>query len=365
MDLELEHARQAGLYREMRHGRTEGAHITIDGKSMLNLCSNDYLGIGATHIPQGQIQSSSRLLAGNDESYMKLEDTLAAHKSHESSLVYPTGYMANMGAISAVASKGDLICSDELNHASIIDACRITGATISIYKHNDMDELNSKIRRDAKNKFIVCEGIFSMDGDYSNLAQISETARKEGAITILDDAHGDFAVGNDGRGTPAELGSSVDLYVSSLSKGLGSFGGYIASQKNIIDLCVNCSRQFIYTSALPRQLVEHAAERLDSDRSGHQATLRKNIGLLSKGLEQLGYSTGSTHIMPIHVGDEKTAVKYGQFLFERGVFAQPVRYPTVPLGEARLRISVTAWLSSKDIDFALGVFEAARTRFSA
>ncbi|RNJ79986.1 MAG: aminotransferase class I/II-fold pyridoxal phosphate-dependent enzyme [Nitrosopumilus sp. H8] len=349
----------------MRYGRTDGARITIGGKSLLNLCSNDYLGMCPTQVPQGQLQSSSRLLAGNDESYRELEDALAGHKSQESSLVYPTGYMANMGAISAVASAGDLILSDELNHASIIDACKITGAAVSIYKHNDMDDLSSKIRGKAQNKFIVCEGIFSMDGDYSDLARISEVARKEGAVTILDDAHGDFAVGSDGRGTPDELGSGVDVYISSLSKGLGSFGGYVASQNNVIDLCVNRSRQFIYTSALPRQLVSHAAERLLSERSGRQNALRDNVAMLSRGLGQLGCQSGDTHIMPIHVGGEKKAVEYGRFLFERGVFAQPVRYPTVPRGQARIRVSVTAWLSREDIDFALGAFEAAQARFSA
>jgi glycine C-acetyltransferase len=182
-----------------------------------------------TKIQIKQLQSSSRLVSGNDESYKKLEDTLAKHKSHQSSLIYPTGYMANLGTISAIAKKGDLILSDELNHASIIESCKLTDAKVSIYKHNDMEDLNRKLKQNGKNKFVITEGIFSMDGDLSSLKQITEIAEKAKAITIVDDAHGDFVIGKDGKGTPDyfKVAKKIDVYISSLSK-------YVLTNQNLL-----------------------------------------------------------------------------------------------------------------------------------
>ncbi|MEX2193469.1 MAG: aminotransferase class I/II-fold pyridoxal phosphate-dependent enzyme [Nitrosarchaeum sp.] len=366
VDLELEQIKQNDLYRKLRYGKSNQADIIINGKKLLNLCSNDYLGIPITKIKIKQMQSSSRLVSGNDESYKILEEKLAKHKSQQTSLIYPTGYMTNLGSITAVAKKGDLILSDELNHASIIESCKLAGAKISIYKHNDMDDLNKKIKQKGKNKFVVTEGIFSMDGDFSKLKEITEIAEKSNAITILDDAHGDFVVGADGRGTPNyfNVTKKIDLYISSLSKGLGSFGGYVSSQNNVIDLCINKSKSFIYTSALPSFLVEYSLKRFESNRERQRKKLDDNTNLLSKGLRQIGYQIDSkTHIIPIIMGKEKTAMSFGEFLFKKGVFVQPIRYPTVPKNKARLRISVTAWLSRKDINITLAIFEQAAKKF--
>lgn len=366
IDLELEQIKQNNLYRKLRYGKSNQAFITINGKKLLNLCSNDYLGIPVTKIGITQMQSSSRLIAGNDESYKKLEGKLAKHKSQQNSLIYPTGYMANLGAITAIAKKGDLILSDELNHASIIESCKLSGAKISIYKHNDMLDLNKKFKQKGKNKFLITEGIFSMDGEFSKLKEITEITEKSNAITILDDAHGDFVVGVDGKGTPNHFNvtKKIDLYISSLSKGLGSFGGYVSAQNNVIDLCINKSKSFIYTSALPSFLVEYSLKRFESNREKQRKKLENNTNLLSKGLRQIGYQIESnTHIIPIIIGSEKTAMNFGKFLFDRGVFVQPIRYPTVPKNKARLRISVTAWLSRKDIDSALEIFEQAIKKF--
>jgi len=366
VDTELEKIKQNNLYRKLRYGQAQGAHITINHKKLLNLCSNDYLGIPTTKIQIKQLQSSSRLVSGNDESYKKLEDILAKHKSQKSSLVYPTGYMANLGAISTIAKKGDLILSDELNHASIIESCKLSDAKISIYKHNDMDDLRNKIKHNGKNKFVITEGVFSMDGDFASLDQIVEISEKINAITVVDDAHGDFAVGKDGKGTPDHFGVArkIDLYVSSLSKGLGSFGGYVASQNNVVDLCINKSKSFIYTSALPSFLVEYSLKRFESNREKQRKRLESNVKQLSKGLNQIGYEINSnTHIIPIIIGGEKAAVKFGEFLFENGVFAQPIRYPTVPKNQARLRISVTSWLSHKDIERTLEILDKAHKKF--
>ena len=366
VDLELQNLKQNNLYRKLRYGISNGSQITINNKKLLNLCSNDYLGIPTTKIQINQLQSSSRLVSGNDESYKKLEDKLAKHKSHQSSLIYPTGYMANLGAISALAKKGDLILSDELNHASIIESCKLSDAKVSIYKHNDMEDLNKKLKRKGKNKFVITEGIFSMDGDLSSLNQITEISKKSDAITIVDDAHGDFVIGRDGKGTPDHfrVAKKIDLYISSLSKGLGSFGGYVSSQSNVIDLCINKSKSFIYTSALPSFLVEYSMKRFESNREKQKKKLEKNTKQISKGLRQIGYEINSnTQIIPIIVGNEKSAMDFGKFLFKNGIFTQPIRFPTVPKNQARLRISVTAWLSSKDIEKSLEIFEKAFKKF--
>lgn len=366
VDTELREIKQNNLYRKLRYGKSQGAYITINGKKLLNLCSNDYLGIPITEIKTDQLQSSSRLVSGNDESYKKLEKALAKHKSKQSSLIYPTGYMANLGSISTLAKKGDLILSDELNHASIIESCKLTDAKISIYKHNNMQDLQTKSRQKAKNKFIITEGIFSMDGDLSPLKQITEIAQKTNAITIVDDAHGDFVIGRDGKGTPNHfnVGRKIDLYISSLSKGLGSFGGYIAAQNSIVDLCINKSKSFIYTSALPSFLVRHSLKRFEYDREKQKKKLEKNIKLLSKGLKEIGFEINSkSQIIPIIIGNEKLAMRFGKFLLGNGVFAQPIRYPTVPKNQARLRISVTAWLNDRDIEQALEIFQKAYIKF--
>jgi glycine C-acetyltransferase len=366
IDLELERIRRNNLYRKLRYGKTNGAYITINGKKLLNLCSNDYLGIPTVKIQFKQLQSSSRLVSGNDESYKKLEDALAKHKSKQNSLIYPTGYMANLGVISSIAKKGDLILSDELNHASIIESCKLSDAQVSIYKHNNMQDLQKKLKHKAKNKFVITEGIFSMDGDFSFLKQITEVSEKANAIIIVDDAHGDFVVGKDGKGTPNyfNVTKKIDLYISSLSKGLGSFGGYVASQNNVIDLCINKSKSFIYTSALPSFLIDHSMKRFESNREKQKKKLEKNTKQLSKGLTQIGYKiNSSTHIIPIIIGNEKSAMDFGKFLFNNGVFVQPIRYPTVPKNQARLRISVTAWLSDANIEKALEIFEKAYPKF--
>jgi len=366
VDAELEQIKQKNLYRKLRYGKAQGDHITINGKKLLNLCSNDYLGIPTTKMQIKQLQSSSRLVSGNDESYKKLEESLAKHKSHQSSLIYPTGYMANLGAISAIAKKGDLILSDELNHASIIESCKLADSKVSIYKHNDMEDLKKKLKQKAKNKFVITEGVFSMDGDLSSLKQLTEISEKANAITIVDDAHGDFVIGKDGKGTPDyfKVAKKIDLYISSLSKGLGSFGGYITSQRNVVDLCINKSKSFIYTSALPSFLVEYSFKRFQSNREIQKKKLEKNTKQLTEGLKEIGYEINShSQIIPIIIGNEKRAMDFGRFLFDSGVYVQPIRYPTVPKNKARLRISVTAWLSTTDIEKSLEIFEKAYRKF--
>jgi len=366
IDLELEKIKKDNLYRKIESGISQGPTITIRGKKLLNFCSNDYLGIGPSKMKINQIQSSSRLVSGNDESFEKLEKKLARHKSQKASLIYPTGYMTNLGSISAIAKKGDIILSDELNHASIIEACKLSGAKIIVYRHNDIDDLQKKIKQKSKNKFVITEGIFSMDGDFSRLPEITEIAQKQNAITILDDAHGDFVVGNGGKGTANHFGVSkkIDVYISSLSKGLGSFGGYVASEQNVINLNINKSKSFIYTSALPSFLVEYSLKQFDSNRGKQQKKLWENTKLFSNELHRIGYKINSkSHIIPIIIGNEKTVMEFGEFLIKKGIFAQPIRYPTVPKNQARIRVSITAWLTKKNIGNSFSIFDEAFSKF--
>lgn len=363
----LSEIKRQNLYRQLRYGKVNGPYITINSKKLVNFCSNDYLGLSNTKITASQLQSSSRLVSGNDTSFMKLEKKLAEHKSQESALVFPTGYMANLGAIPALVDKNSIIFSDELNHASIIEACKLSDVKLQVYRHNDVEDLEKKIKKfKAYNKLIITEGIFSMDGDYSKLREISEISQKTGSFLILDDAHGDFTVGKDGKGTPNHFGveKKVDVYISSLSKGLGSFGGYAAASNPVVDLCINKARSFIYTSALPSFLVAMSLNRIKQNRAKQQKKLEKNTSMFSSGLKQIGYDIKSqTHIIPIIIGNEKKTLEFGRFMYENKVFAQPIRYPTVPKNSARLRVSVTAWLEKSHIELALGVFERAAEKF--
>lgn len=318
---------------------------------MINFCSNDYLGLSqhkdvlssARRICQVS-PCSSRLLGGNHESFDQLEGLLAKHRKSEAALVYPTGYGACVGAITALADTGATIYSDELNHASIIDGCRLSGARIEVFRHNDYETLRKVIKRRTGRKIIVTEGLFSMDGDSADLRSMVEVADAHGALTIVDDAHGDFVRGPSYSGTPAQEGVPVDVHISSLSKALGCFGGYVASSAIIRELLINSSRQFIYTSALPASLCDAACTAIGIAKRGtRQARLQKNIQALSSALGRIGIElVEPSQIAPIPIGDERKATKFARALFEQGVFAQAIRYPTVAKGKARLRLSLTA-----------------------
>jgi len=275
--------------------------------------------------------------------------------------------MANLGVISALAGKHDTIFSDELNHASIVEACKLSGSKIKIFKHNDMHDLENKVRNVKGSKFLVTEGVFSMDGDWSKLNEITEIAEKKELITILDDAHGDFVLGNDGRGTGNffNVQKRIDVYISSLSKGLGSFGGYASGRKDLIDLCINTSKTFIYTSALPSSINQYSLQRFNSNREVYRKRLWKKINQFHHRLNEIGFSTASTsQIIPIIIGSEKKAMDFSRFLMTNGIFAQAIRYPTVKKNQARIRISISGWLSEKEIELSIHVLEKAKRKFN-
>jgi glycine C-acetyltransferase len=359
-----------GLYRSLKTVSVRGPFATVDGKKAIHLCSNDYLGLSqdkrvikaAANALRQVSQCSSRLIAGNDPAIMKLEETLAKHRGTESALVYPTGYAANLGAVTALADKNTTIFSDELNHASIIDACRLSGARIEVFGHNDMVHLEDIVSKAAGRKIVITEGVFSMDGDSADVGEICKIAEKYDALTMVDDAHGDFIFGPKFAGVPAKFGAKVDVHISSMSKSLGCFGGYVATSARIRELLVNTSRQFIYTSALPDHFCAAAAAAVPlAKKGGLQKRLFENIGQFSTQLKKQGFTLGnsSSQIIPVMIGDEKKTVAFSKKLLKEGVFAQAVRYPTVKKGSARLRVSLTAMHGKKHIESAIDAFDKA------
>ena len=362
----LESIKEKNLYRQLKNSKINNSHIIINKKSLLNFSSNDYLGLSSQKSSRS-FQSSSRLVSGNDELFQVLEKKLAKHKSQDKSLIFPTGYMANIGVITTLIQKNDIILSDKLNHASIIDACKMSNGKTVVYKHNDLSDLESKLRKKNGRKFIITEGVFSMDGDFADLKNIAKIAESNNAILILDDAHGDFVFGNDGKGTPNYFGVSkkIDVYVSSLSKGLGSFGGYIAGQKNIIELTVNKAKSFIYTSALPAPIVDITIQRFKSNREKYRKKLLENIKIFHNGLNEIGLNVESrSHIIPIIIGKEKDAVNFSNYLFKNGIFAQAIRYPTVPKDQARIRMSLTAKLEKKQLNTCITILDKSLKKFN-
>ena len=366
LEKKLSVIKKNNLLRSLQDSKVEKQFIKQNGKKLLNFSSNDYLAINPSKIRHAQFQSSSRLVSGNDSSFSILEKKLSKHKSQEKTIIYPTGYMTNIGVISALAGKQDTIFSDELNHASIVEACKLSGAKIKVFKHNNMKDFERKIQKTNGKKIVVTEGIFSMDGDWSKLDEMTEISEKKDIITILDDAHGDFVLGRDGKGTANffNVEKKIDLYISSLSKGLGSFGGYVCGKSNLIDLCINTSKTFIYTSALPASINQYSLQRFNSNREAYRKKLWNKINQFHDRLNEIGFKTTSTsQIIPIIIGDEKKAMDFSKFLKSEGVFAQAIRYPTVKKNQARIRISITGWLSEKDIECSIKILEKAKRKF--
>ncbi len=365
---------RSGLYRELKTVVAKGPMANVDGKEVINLCSNDYLGLSQnkqvientiTALNQQVSQCGSRLIAGNHPKIIELESLLAYHRRTESALLYPTGYAANLGVVTTIADKNATIFSDELNHASIVDACRLSGATVVVFRHNDIDHLQELIQQGPGRKVVITEGIFSMDGDMGKLAEIKSIADRHDAITIIDDAHGDFIFGPNFSGMPAEMQVDFDIHISSMSKALGCFGGYVATTFPIRELLINTSRQFIYTSALPTHLCSAAITAIPIAKSGYlQKRLQWNIIYFSEAIKRLGFKIGNSasQVIPIVIGNEIQALELSKKLLEEGVFAQAIRYPTVKKGHARLRISLNAIHSQKHLDCAVAAFEKVGTK---
>ena len=378
----LEEIKRKNLYRKLKKiSLVKGMVIEVDGLRAINFSSNDYLGLSqhpavlmAARGKMSQVsQCSSRLLSGSSSDIHALEDKLAEHRNVSSALVYPTGYMANIGLLTTLADKDSIIYSDELNHSSIIDGCRLSGASIKVFRHNDISSLEGTIFADrnliSKRKIIVTEGVFSMNGEIARLSEICKIAKDSNAVTVLDDAHGDFILGHteEHSGTADLLGVShfIDVHVSSLSKSLGCFGGYVATSRYVRELLINSSKQFIYTSAIPSHLCRAAMAAISVTTQGlRQKRLNKNINYFMEGLKKLGVATRqfASPIIPIMIGNEVVSTQIARRLLKMGIFVQAIRYPTVRRGRAQLRVSITSEHTIEDLDFAISCLGKVRSK---
>ncbi|HQI17526.1 MAG TPA: glycine C-acetyltransferase [Bacillota bacterium] len=372
----LNELKEQGVYRKLPVLESpSGPRCIVNGKNVINLSSNNYLGLanhprlreaGKKAIDKwGMGAGAVRTIIGTMSIHEELEEKLAKFKHVEAVLVFQSGFTANAGAIPGIVDKGDVIISDELNHASIIDGCRLSRADVVRYKHSDMEDLERVINEVKDNyniKLIITDGVFSMDGDIAKLPEIVELAEKYGCLTYVDDAHSSGVLGKSGQGSAHHFGLSdrVDVQIGTLSKAIGVVGGYVAGRRNLIDWLNHRGRPFLFSTAAPPAVAAACIEAVNILSESTELTDRMwdNANHFKKKLNELGFNTGKseTPITPVITGDDKKAVELSKRLFEEGVFAQAIVYPTVPKGGARVRTIVTAAHTKDDLDEAAAAF---------
>ncbi len=369
---QLEDLKRSGLYRSLREVEgPPGTTIVIDGRKLLQFSSNNYLGLAnhprlkaaamAAVERYGVGSGASRLVCGNLDLNRKLEEKLAQLKKKEAALLYSTGYMANLGVIAALAGEGDLILSDEFNHASIVDACRLSRAQTRVYPHKRMDELEKLLAGagNSKRRLIVTDGIFSMDGDIAPLPDLVDLAEKYECLLMVDDAHATGVLGPNGGGTGDHFGlaEKIDVAMGTFGKALGGFGAFVAGDRNLRELLINCSRPFMFTTGLPPSVLAAGIAALEvvEEEPEMRARLWDNANLLRNGIEEMGFTLagGETQIIPLLAGDASLAMEMSSLLREEGLFIQGIRPPSVPPGTSRLRITVSAAHTRGELAFAL------------
>ncbi|MFA4956051.1 MAG: 8-amino-7-oxononanoate synthase [Candidatus Methanoperedens sp.] len=375
---ELAEIKSKGLYRETRTIETaQTPRIKKDGREYILLSSNNYLGL-ATHPDvkrsaieaiekYGSSSGGSRLTTGNTDLYDSLEQKIADFKGTDDAIVFSSGYMANIGAISALMTTGDLILSDELNHASIIDGCRQSRADVKVYPHMDVTHIEKELRASKnRKKLIVTDGIFSMDGDIAPLPEIIEVAEKFDAMVMVDDAHATGILGKHCRGTGDYFNVEPDINMGTLSKALASSGGYIAGSSELIDFLRNKARTFIFSTALAPPDVAAASTAIDIIGKENPAKkLWENVAIYKKGLIDAGFDINSeTQIIPLMTGDTDTTMKAALELDKLGIFVQGIRPPTVPQGKGKIRTTLMATHSRKDIDDALSAIRKVKKKIN-
>jgi 8-amino-7-oxononanoate synthase len=373
---------RAGLTRRLRLvSGPQGPTVLLDGQPVLLLCSNNYLGL-ADHprvceaaaeaaMRWGVGAGASRLISGTMTVHRRLEERLAAFAGRQSCLLFGSGYLANLGVIGALAGRGDTVFSDELNHASIVDGCRLSRAEVVVYRHADVEHLLWSMRRHSGRgnsqgaRLIVTDSVFSMDGDVAPLAEIVELAHASGARVAVDEAHAIGTYGPGGRGVLAEQGleGEVDAIVGTLGKALGSYGAYMCGDEETVRYMLNTSRSFIFSTAPPPPAMAGALAALEllQERPNRVERLNANARTLRRALasEGFGVAEGDMHIVPLVVGDERDTLRLCQETIERGVFAQAIRPPTVPAGTSRLRLAAMASHTATDMRMAAEILAAA------
>jgi glycine C-acetyltransferase len=372
---ELDSLKKQNLYRRLRIlDGEQKAHTTFDHRSVVNLSSNNYLGL-TTH-PRlraralealqtyGVGSGSVRTIAGTMAIHMELERRLAEFKQVEAVVVFQSGFTANAGTVSAILTKEDVVISDELNHASIIDGCRLSRATVKVFPHKDVDAARRIIKElpPSQRRLLITDGVFSMDGDLGPLPALCELAEETGCIMMVDDAHASGVFGKNGRGTIDHFGmhGRVDVQVGTLSKAIGALGGYVAGSRNLIEFLYQRARPFLFSTSHPPAVAAACIAALDVllEHPEIMEQLWDNTRFFKKGLERLGFNTGLSEspITPVIAGDSAKANTLSDRLFEEGVFAQAIGYPTVARDKARVRTIVTATHTREDLQYALDAF---------
>lgn len=369
---EIEQLKQSGLYNNVREiGSPQGSWIVVDGRRLLNLSSNNYLGLADEDILKkaacdlveafGTGSGAVRSIAGDMSIYRDLERALAEFKEVEAVALFQSGFLSNIAVIPAITGKDDVIISDELNHASIIDGCRLSKARTVRYKHLDMTDLSRVLEetRDARRQLIITDGVFSMDGEIAPLPDMVKIKDSYGAILMVDDSHGEGVLGDHGRGVVNHFGlhGKVEIEVGTLSKAFGIVGGFVAASKEVIEYLKQRARPFLFSTPIsPGDAgAALAAVHLMSNNDSRIKRLWENTRYFKRKVEELGFNTGntSTPIIPLMVGNEEKAQVLSSLLMERGVFIQAIVYPTVPRGTARLRTMISAVHSREDLDYAI------------
>ncbi|RFU71366.1 glycine C-acetyltransferase [Peribacillus saganii] len=380
LQLELDAMKKEGTFRQLVPLESEqGSKVIVKGKEVIQLSSNNYLGLTShPRLRQAALDAvekygagtgSVRTIAGTFTMHNELERKLAEFKHTEAALVFQSGFTTNQGVLSAILSTEDVVISDELNHASIIDGIRLTKAARKVYKHVDMIDLEKALieTQSFRKRLIVTDGIFSMDGNIAPLPEIVELAEKYDALIMVDDAHASGVLGKNGRGTVNHFGldGRVHIQVGTLSKAIGVLGGYVASTKSLVDYLIHKGRPFLFSTSHPPAVTMACMESIDVliEESELIDRLWENTNFFKNGLKQLGFKTGisETPITPVLVGDEALAHQFSDKLLEYGVFAQGIAFPTVAKGLARVRTIVTAQHSQEELQEALRAFEKAGT----
>jgi glycine C-acetyltransferase len=373
---ELTALKAQGLYRRLRVLDSEqAARASVDGRTVVNLSSNNYLGL-TTHpklkekalsaLKQFGVGTGSvRTIAGTMAIHMELERRLAEFKKTEAAVVFQSGFAANAGTVAAILTKDDVVISDELNHASIIDGCRLSKASIKVFPHRDAAAAREIIRGlpAAQRKLLITDGVFSMDGDVGALPELCELAEEHGCIMMVDDAHASGVFGSNGRGTidHYSLHGRVDIQVGTLSKAMGALGGYVAGNRSLIEFLHHRGRPFLFSTSHPPSVAATCLAALDVllEEPRLIDTLWDNTKFFKNGLRTLGFNTGASQgpITPVIVGEASVAMRLSDRLYAEGVFAQGIGFPTVPRDRARVRTIVTATHTLEDLQFALDAFE--------
>jgi len=372
---QLDQRRREGLVSPIRVLTGPQEHrATFDGRSVVNLSSNNYLGLAnhprlraaaiAAVERYGAGTGSVRTIAGTMELHEELERRIAAFKQTEAAVVFQSGFTANAGTVSSILGLHDVVVSDELNHASIIDGCRLSRATIKVYPHRNVDAARA-ILRDApsgRRKLLITDGVFSMDGDLGPLPGLVEVADEFGAIMMVDDAHASGVFGRNGRGTVDHFGvhGRVDVQVGTLSKALGSLGGYVAGSRTLIDFLRDRGRPFVFSTSHPPAVVAASIAAIDIllEEPALIDRLWENTRFFKEGLQRLGFDIGASEspITPVMAGEGTLAMRLSERLFEEGVYAQGLGFPIVPRGRARVRTIVSAAHTREDLQYALDAF---------